>query len=206
VREGVMVADDDPHMRRLLLATLRQFAFVPIDAANAQGGHGRGADAARIDLVIADLVLPEMSDAETGRRHFEQPQLKAVCLRVNASALLDAPAPTRPLSLNGLCETLASLHHADVTGQCDLRRWYSMAIGGVSDDLRAQAWDLFTRLTPIDAEMNHMNSAILIFAELPHGGALDQKGCDPTVENPRNRKLTGTWQFARLRQPPWPSA
>jgi CheY-like chemotaxis protein len=189
-----MVADDDPHMRRLLLASLRQFGFVPIDAANAQGGHGRGADAARIDLMLEDLVVPEVSDAEMGRRRFKQPQLKAVCLRVNASALLDAPAP-RPLSLNALCNTLASLHHADVTGQYDLRRWYSMAIGGVSDDLRAQARDLFARILPIDADMHRMNSVILIFAELPRDASAQEK----------RRKLTGTWQFARLNRP-WPSA
>jgi CheY-like chemotaxis protein len=194
VREGLMVADDDPHMRRLLLASLRQFGFVPIDAANAQGGHGRGADAARIDLMLEDLVVPKVSEAELGRWRFKQPQLKAVCLRVNASALLDASVP-RPLSLNGLCNALASLHHADVTGQCDLRRWYSMAIGGVSDDLRTQARGLFARTVPIDPDMNRMNSVILIFAELPHDG-FDQE---------KHRKLTGTWQFARLDQP-WPSA
>jgi hypothetical protein len=194
VREGLMVADDDPHIRRLLLASLRQFGFVPIGAANAQSDHGRGADAARIDLRLEDLVVAEASDAEMGRRRFKQPQLKAVCVRVNASALLDASGP-RPLSLNGLCSILASLHHADATGQCELRRWYSMAIGGVSDDLRAQARDLFARTMPIDPDMGRMNSVVLIFAELPRDAFHQEK----------RRKLTGTWQFARPNQP-WPSA
>jgi CheY-like chemotaxis protein len=204
VRESVVVADDDPHMRRLLLATLRQFGFLPIDAANPQVGLARGAGAARIDLLVTDLVLPEVSSTEIVRRwRLKQPRLKAVSLRANASALFDAHLHN-PLSLDGVCDALAALHQADTTARADLRRRYSMALGEVSEELRAQAWDLFTRIArPGDAEMNSVNTLILVFAELPRDDPFDQemRRRRGTANADDVRKLTRTWQFARLEKP-----
>jgi CheY-like chemotaxis protein len=208
VRPDVVVADDDPHMRRLLLAALRQFGFLPIDAANPQEGLERDASAARIHLLVTDLILPEVSSTEIARRwRLKQPRLKAVCLRANASALFDAHLHN-PLSLTGVCDALAVLHHADVTARADLRRRYSMAFGEVSEELRAQAWDLFTRLAPHgDAEMNSVNTVILVFAELPRDDPFgeEMRRHRGTANADDVRTLTRTWQFARLEKP-WGTA
>jgi CheY-like chemotaxis protein len=203
VREGVVVADDDPHMRRLLLAALRQFGFRPIDA-NSQEGLECGAGAARIDLLVTDLLLPEVSSTEIVRRwRLKQPRLKAVCLKANASALFDAHLH-KPLSLNGVCDALAALHHADSTSRSDLRRRYSMAFGEDSEELRAQAWDLFVGLDPPgDTEMNSVNAVILVFAELPRDNPFDQavRPRRGTASLEDVGKMTETWPFGRLEKP-----
>jgi CheY-like chemotaxis protein len=199
-----VVADDAPHMRRLLLAALRQFGFLPIDAANLREGLEPGGGAARIDLVVADLVLPQVSGTEMVRRwRLKQPRLKAVCLRANASALSDVHLH-KPLSLNGVCDGLASLHH-DVAARRALRRRYSMAFGEVSNELRAQASDLFAWLAPqSDGEMNSTNTVILIFAELPR----DDDPFDREMGRRRETanvedvpRITETWQFVRPESP-----
>ena len=204
VRGGVVVVDDDPHMRRLLVAALHQFGFVPIDATNSQEGLERRPSAERIDLMVTDLVLPEVSGPEMIRRwRLTQPGLKAVCLRANTTALFEAHLH-KPLSLKGVCDALAALDHADVTARSDLRRRYSMAFGKVSNELRAQAWDLFARLaSPGDTEMNSVNAVILVFAELPRDDAFDQemRRGDKTANIDNVRRLTRTWQFARLGTP-----
>jgi CheY-like chemotaxis protein len=203
VREGVVVADDDPHIRRLLLAALRQFGFRPIDA-NSQEGLECGAGAARIDLLVTDLLLPEVSSTEIVRRwRLKQPRLKAVCLKANASALFDAHLH-KPLSLNGVCDALTALHHADVTARSDLRRRYSMAFGEVSEELRAQAADLFARLaSPDDPEMNSVNAVIMVFVELPRDDSFDQemRRRRNTANTDDVRRLTRAWQFGRLEKP-----
>ena len=204
VRGDVVVADDDAHMRRLLLDALRQFGFLPVDAASPREGLECGDGAARIDLLVTDMVLPQMSSSEIVRGpHLEQPRLKAVCLRANASALFDEESH-KPLSLNGVCDALTALHHADVTARSDLRRRYSMAFGEVSEELRAQAWDLFTRLAPHgDAEMNSVNTVILVFAELPRDDPFgeEMRRHRGTANADDVRTLTRTWQFARLEKP-----
>ena len=201
VREDVVVADDDAHMRRLLLDALRQFGFLPVDAASPRECLERGDGAARIDLLVTDMVLPEMSSSEIVHGpHVEQPRLKAVCLRANASALFDEDSH-KPLSLNGVCDALTALHHADVTARSDLRRRYSMAFGEVSAELRAQATDLFTRLaSPDDPEMNSVNAVIMVFVELPRDDSFDQemRRRSNTANTDDVRRLTRAWQFGRL--------
>jgi CheY-like chemotaxis protein len=183
----------------MLLAALRQFGYLPIDAADPQERLKGGA---RIDLLVTDLVLPEAAGAEMVHRwRLSQPRLKAVCLIANASARLDVHE--KPLSLKGVCDRLTSLHH-DVTAQGDLRRRYSMAFGEVSEALRAQAWDLFARLAPqSDGAMNSTNTVIMIFAEVPRDDRFDQekRGRRETASVGSVRSMTRTWQFARTENP-----
>jgi CheY-like chemotaxis protein len=196
----VLIADDDPHMRRLLLAALRQFKFLPIDEVNDREDLERGACPPRINLVVTDLVLPGVSGTEMVRRwRLNQPRLKAVCLRANAKALFDPPHT--PFLLNGVCDAVASLHHADVTARRDLRLWYSMVFAEVSDELRARAWDMFAPLTQRrEVQMNSMNVVIQIFAELPRDDPFEhemrRRGDHASVDDLRSPART--WQFARF--------
>ena len=123
VRDVVLVADDDPRVRRVLVTLLRQVGFAVIDAANGWEGLERAAGIPRLDLVVADLSMPEMSGTEMVRRlRLERPGLKALYLTDNndalvddhlalARGLLDAYLP-KPFTLNGLCDAVASLLHS----------------------------------------------------------------------------------------------
>ena len=58
----ILVADDDPVQRRLLEAQIRRFGH---DAIMAEGGEAalarlRQQNAPRIDLVLLDLVMPDL--------------------------------------------------------------------------------------------------------------------------------------------------
>jgi len=60
--ELILLVDDDPVQRRLLEAMVRRFGY---DVMLADGGDAAvalltGADAARIDCVILDLVMPDL--------------------------------------------------------------------------------------------------------------------------------------------------
>jgi CheY-like chemotaxis protein len=201
VREGVLVADDDLHVRRLLLAALRQHGFVPVNAVSCQEALERTASPPRLDVLVTDLFPPEMCGHEIARRwRLGQPRLKAVCLRAEADVLFDAHV-RRPLSLDGLWDCVASLLHADVTARCDLRLWYSMVFAEVSDELRAQACGM---LVGTPEEMKGMNAVIQILAELPREDPVDQemrRRRDEANVGDDVRRLTRTWQFARLEKP-----
>jgi two-component system cell cycle sensor histidine kinase/response regulator CckA len=125
-RDVVLVADDDPRVRRLLVTLLRQVGFAVVDAANGWEGLERVAGIPRIDLVVADLSMPEMSGTEMVRRlRLERPGLKALYLTDNTNAtnaqldshlalardLREAYLP-KPFTLNGLCDAVSSLLHS----------------------------------------------------------------------------------------------
>ena len=59
--EVVLIVDDDPVQRRLLEAMVQRFGY---QAVVAEGGDAAvtltGPDAARIDCVILDLVMPDL--------------------------------------------------------------------------------------------------------------------------------------------------
>jgi CheY-like chemotaxis protein len=120
VRDVVLVADDDPRVRRVLVTVLCQAGFAVIDAASGWEGLEQAAGIPRVDLVVADLSMPEMSGIEMVRRlRLERPGLKALYMTDNTNALLEGDlAPARglrdtyipkPFTLNGLCDAVASL-------------------------------------------------------------------------------------------------
>jgi CheY-like chemotaxis protein len=119
-RDVVLIADDDPRERRVLVTLLQQVGFAVVDAANGWEALERGVGSPRIDLVVADLSMPEMSGIEIVRRlRLERPGLRALYLTDNFNAL---PAGhlargtreaylLKPFTLNGLCDAVASLLH-----------------------------------------------------------------------------------------------
>jgi DNA-binding NtrC family response regulator len=65
--ECILIVDDDPVQRRLLDNMVRKFGYEPLvaeggDAAIAAltGAQGLGADGARVDAVVLDLVMPDL--------------------------------------------------------------------------------------------------------------------------------------------------
>jgi two-component system cell cycle sensor histidine kinase/response regulator CckA len=117
-RDVVLIADDDPRERRVLVTLLRQVGFAVVDAANGWEGLERGAGIPRIDLVVADLSMPEMSGTEMVRRlRVERPGLRALYLTDNTNAPSDGHLARgvreaylpKPFTLNGLCDAVASL-------------------------------------------------------------------------------------------------
>lgn len=203
VRDVVLVADDDFHLRRLLVAALRQVGFVQVDAVSGLERLERGTSASRIDLGVANLFPPEMFSANMARRwRLEQPRLEALCLTANESGLFDAYLH-KPVTLNGVWDAVESLFHADITPPCDLRRTYSMAFAEVSDELRAQARDLFAPFAqPRDVEVKSFKAVIQIFAELSRDDLWDVEMSEMSrldcAHVPDGRRLIPTWQFAQL--------
>ena len=60
--ERVLIVDDDPVQRRLLDNMVRKFGYEPIVAEGGDAAVGllTGADGARIDVVVLDLVMPDL--------------------------------------------------------------------------------------------------------------------------------------------------
>src|SRR3954469_11486704 len=58
----ILIVDDDPVQRRLLEAMLRRFGYEPLVAENGEQAllRLRAADGARIDLVVLDLMMPDL--------------------------------------------------------------------------------------------------------------------------------------------------
>jgi DNA-binding NtrC family response regulator len=62
MRERVLIVDDDPVQRRLLDDMVRKFGYEPIMAASGDAAMAAltGAESARIDAVVLDLVMPDL--------------------------------------------------------------------------------------------------------------------------------------------------
>jgi DNA-binding NtrC family response regulator len=60
--ETVLIVDDDPVQRRLLEAMAERFGYRPLTAAGGDAALAllTGAEAARIDAVVLDLVMPDL--------------------------------------------------------------------------------------------------------------------------------------------------
>jgi two-component system cell cycle sensor histidine kinase/response regulator CckA len=82
---SVLVVDDEPALRKLVEAALRRHGF----AVAAAGGGSEALDLAhgtRFDLLISDVVMPEMSGPEVARRLRQlQPELRVLFMTGYAS-------------------------------------------------------------------------------------------------------------------------
>jgi CheY-like chemotaxis protein len=64
----VLVVDDDPEVRAFERRVLEGIGYGVLEATNGADAIDRMAGAARVDLVVADLQMPEVSGAEMVRR------------------------------------------------------------------------------------------------------------------------------------------
>ena len=73
----ILIADDEPHLRRLVRTTLDFFGCEFLEAANGRDAL-RLAEEHRPDLVILDWMMPEMSGDRVASRLRDIPELSGV--------------------------------------------------------------------------------------------------------------------------------
>lgn len=78
--ETILVAEDDPDVRRLLVAMLEQFGYSVIEAVDGEDAVVRFQEHRdRIDLVILDVIMPKMNGKESADRiRAVQPDVKLI--------------------------------------------------------------------------------------------------------------------------------
>jgi CheY-like chemotaxis protein len=64
----VLVVDDDPNLRKIVVRLLRVYGYRVVEAADARAGLERLSSGEPPQLVIADLMMPEMDGVEFFRR------------------------------------------------------------------------------------------------------------------------------------------
>lgn len=121
--ERVLVVEDDPDTRRMLVSAIADEGFEPIPALD--GRHAlRTALAVEPSAIVLDLMLPGVSGEEFARRYHEQtkadapivvvsarPDAEAVGRSIGARAVLPKPLDIAVL-LARLHTTIAASHHA----------------------------------------------------------------------------------------------
>lgn len=73
-KQCVLVVDDDPSIRRLLVVTLQRYGYQTLEACNGRAALAE-MRAANPDIVIMDLVMPEMSGWEVLSERADDPAL-----------------------------------------------------------------------------------------------------------------------------------
>ncbi len=82
-RRTVLVVDDEPHNRNLLTSLLGRLGFDVTEAANGAAALAL-ADAHFPDIVLLDLLMPEMDGFEVARRLRQRPAQEAVQMTIIA--------------------------------------------------------------------------------------------------------------------------
>ncbi|HVN87410.1 MAG TPA: response regulator [Candidatus Binatia bacterium] len=76
----ILLIDDDEAVRSMLRRTLERTGHTVTEAAEGRAGL-RALDAAAIDLVITDILMPDMDGIETiTALHRSRPQLKVIAM------------------------------------------------------------------------------------------------------------------------------
>ena len=116
-RPIVLVVDDEAPIRQIERRLLEHAGYEVIDASGATEALALLHDGKEIDLVVADLDMPEVSGDEMVRRiRTERPDLKVLYVTGHIDRLMDARPLwdgeaflDKPFSMNGLVEAVSLL-------------------------------------------------------------------------------------------------
>ncbi len=108
----VLLVDDDQSVRILMANMLAELGYKVIATESGRAGLEQLAEAPRVDLLLVDYAMPEMTGAETAQRaRLMRPDLPVVFVTGYApSALLDAEPwiVQKPFRLAELAAKLAT--------------------------------------------------------------------------------------------------
>lgn len=122
---AALVVDDEEPVRRFVERVLREAGYT---TASAEGGTEAlkiASEFGRFDILVTDMMMPEMTGDELARRlRLQEPQLKVLYLTGFSDRLFkekstlwkDEAFLEKPCSVRGLIEAVALL----VTGRFDL--------------------------------------------------------------------------------------
>jgi two-component system cell cycle sensor histidine kinase/response regulator CckA len=124
-RPVVLVVDDEAPIRQIERRLLEQAGYQVIDAASATEAIALLHDGKEIDLLVADLDMPEVSGDEMVRRiRAERPDLKVLYVTGYIDRLMDARPLwngeaflDKPFSMNGLVEAVSLLVYGRVSAK-----------------------------------------------------------------------------------------
>lgn len=119
----VLVVDDEPAMRETIRRTLEASGYEVLEAGNGLEGVAALDSAAKIDLVVADLAMPELSGADmVCRIRGRRPDLKILYVTGFIDSLMDTRALwegeaflEKPFTLVGLREAVSLLLYGSLT-------------------------------------------------------------------------------------------
>jgi two-component system cell cycle sensor histidine kinase/response regulator CckA len=121
----VLVVDDEAPIRQIERRLLEQAGYQVIEASSAVDALALLHDGKSIDLLIADLDMPEVSGDEMVRRiRTERPDLKVLYVTGHIDRLMDARPLwdgeaflDKPFSMNGLVEAVSLLLYGKLSAK-----------------------------------------------------------------------------------------
>jgi two-component system, cell cycle sensor histidine kinase and response regulator CckA len=121
----VLVVDDEAPIRQIERRLLEQAGYQVFDASSATEALALLHDGKSIDLLVADLDMPEVSGDEMVRRiRSERPDLKVLYVTGHIDRLMDARPLwdgeaflDKPFSMNGLVEAVSLLLYGRVSAK-----------------------------------------------------------------------------------------
>jgi len=124
-RPVVLVVDDEPPIREIERRLLEQAGYRVIEASGAAEAFAVLQDGKPIDLLIADLDMPEVAGDEMVRRiRSVRPDLKVLYVTGHIDRLMDARPLwdgeaflDKPFTMNGLVEAVALLIYGTVSAK-----------------------------------------------------------------------------------------
>ncbi|MBC8163783.1 MAG: response regulator, partial [Roseiflexaceae bacterium] len=88
-RRTILVVDDNPQNRAVLVDLLAPLGFGLLEAADGRAGVAQ-AQAVRLDLILMDLRLPVMTGVEATRAIRQLPELQGVVIIATSASVFDA--------------------------------------------------------------------------------------------------------------------